>query len=109
MTATKRKSKLKAEQAIQKIASSHHIDSVVEQIVGAMGGPKELARIFKLEFDLAPPGSPVKARMLDALLQILESRSKDDNEASLDLLDDEDLRRVASELMEEDVEDAERE
>ncbi len=102
MTARKKKDSRKVEAAIVRIAQSHHIDSVVEAIVREMGGVKELARIFKLEFDLAPPGSPVKARMLDALLTILESRSTEDNEETIDLLDDDDLRRVAGELMEED-------
>lgn len=99
MTKSKRKSVLEA--AIKKMTEGHHIDSVIEAIVKEMGGVKRLAQTFKEEFHKAPEGSPVKARMMDVLLNMLESRSKTDHSDTIELLDDEDLERVARELMEE--------
>jgi len=93
------------EAALKRITEAHHIDAVVEAIIREMGGVRMLARTFKDEFHKADPGSPVKARMLDALLNLLEARSKTVNEDTLDLIDDEDLSRLAEELM-EDSEDA---
>ena len=98
-----KKNKKTVEAALRRIVESEHIDAVVEAIVKQFGGTKKLAETFHKEFNSAPEGSPVKARMLDALLQMLESRSKEDHSEQLDLLEDEDLERLAQELMEDDA------
>ena len=96
-----KKSKAQIEAALKKITEAHHIDAVMEAIVKEMGGIRRLAKVFKEEFHGAVPGSPIKARMLDTLLGMLENRSKVDHSETLELIDDEDLTRLHSELVEQ--------
>jgi hypothetical protein len=95
-----KKSRAQIDAALKKITEAHHIDAVMEAIVKEMGGIRKLARIFKEEFHGAVPGSPIKARMLDTLLGMLENRSKTDHSEALELVSDEDLARLAEQLME---------
>lgn len=97
-----KKNKAQVTAALKKITEAHHIDAVMEAIVREFGGVRRLAKTFKEEFAAADPGSPVKARMLDALITMLENRSKTDHAEQLDLIDDEDLERLAQELMEDE-------
>ena len=100
-----KKNKNKINAALKKITESHHIDALVQAIVSEMGGVKALAKTFKTEFTDSPTGSPVKARMLDALMTMIETRSKDDQAETMELISDEDLDRVIEELMEQEIEE----
>lgn len=63
------------------------LDAVAQHFSDIAGGPRGLAKLLKTEYDAAEPGSPVRARILNMLMNMLgklEGRGVDDLSAMSD-------------------------
>jgi len=94
------KREYKVSELLEKLKGSSHVNSILDEIVRVMGGPGALAIQFKAEFDIAEPGSPTRTKLMDLILGMLEERSRRvTDEASLAIMEDEDLEAIVRELL----------
>ncbi len=88
------------EEAVARILrakKASHISEIGEAIVEQWGGAREIAGAFRDTYERAPPGSMIRAKLLDRMLHFIDEGSTDDIE-----FDEETLSAVIIEAAKQD-------
>lgn len=72
-------------------------DTFLEHVVDSFGGEAALAKKFQEEYDASKLGGIARARLLNAIVQLMERISKRDGPANVETMADEDLDRALEE------------
>jgi len=98
--------KRKASEAIDpilKAGKALKVGDLAEELISAIGGTAEFARLYAEELqDGTKPGSVARARMLDGILRLVTNASAQNKSMARteDEMEDEELAEIARELLE---------